>query len=211
MKYYKLCLLLCILLAWPTYLSAGKKIKKTTAKQKSKKVLVVEEKKIMKPYVSFTGVAGTRVPRNCKKITSRNEWAKLWLQNEGLPIEQEEYDYFYNTSRVPVVDFDNCMVIAVFEFKGAVIRGIPFGGFTGMEAVEEKNNLVVHLNTKTFQTIDRSDSLKTAEPSNRSTLYAFFVIPRSSKKIILQMDARNADQRGNNVPPIWKEYTPIEP
>jgi hypothetical protein len=98
------------------------------------------------------------------------------------------------------------MVIAIYEFKGEVIHGTPFGGFTGMEIIEEQKKMVIHLNTKTFQIIERSDSLKTSEPSSKTVLYTFFVIPRSSKKIILQIDGRNPEQRGNNSPPIWKEY-----
>jgi hypothetical protein len=98
------------------------------------------------------------------------------------------------------------MVIAIYEYKGEIIHGTPFGGFTGMEIIEEQKNLVVHLGTKTFQTIERTDSLKTSEPSSRTVLYTFFVIPRSTKKITLMIDGRNPEQRANNSPPIWKEY-----
>jgi hypothetical protein len=201
-------LLIYILAVVPAVCSAGKKQKKSVKKEKPKKEIV--EVRSVKPYIVFTGVSNVRIPRSCRKIVSGNEWAKLWLQNEGLPIEQEEYDYYYNTSRVPEIDFSNCMVIAIYEFKGALIHGLKFGGFNSIEVIEEKKNLVVHLSTKTFQTIERPDSLNGGEPASKTTLYSFFVIPRSTKKIMLQIDARSPEQRANNSPPVWKEYSHIE-
>jgi hypothetical protein len=209
MKYSKLCLLLCLLIAWPTFASAGKKSKKPAVKEKIKKQAA--EVKIMKPYVVFSGVMGKHRPSDCLKITSKNEWAKLWLQSEGMRPGREEYDYYYNTLKVPEIDFDNCMAIAVFEQRGAVIQGSPFGGFIVKEIVEEKKSLFVHLDKKACETVERPDSLQSTEPAGKTTVYVFFVIPRSPNKIILQMDARNAEQHGNNAAPIWKDYTPVEP
>ena len=44
------------------------------------------------------------------------------------------------------------------------------------------------------------------EKADWVTPYAFFILPRSDKPIVMQINVQNLEARAQHGPPVWKEY-----
>lgn len=206
-RYIPLIIFLLLIIISSTLFPDEKKPSKKTAKKKVNKVII--EEKILKPYVVFSGISSTNQPRSMKLITQKNEWAKLWLWIQGIKMEQEEYDYYYNFANVPEIDFDSCMVVAIFEKKGKIIiPSSPFCGFNVKEMIEDKKNFTIRLHQKICDIIQQTDSIQTINiPS--TTIYTLIVSPRTSKKINLQISTKDPKKKLDDSTFIWKDYSLI--
>lgn len=142
-----------------------------------------------KPFVAFSGGDSRIETVRYERIVSDHSWAEVWLGNFGKR-PSGKYDFFRNPERVPDVDFEKCMVIAVFGGKTTNRAGFKAVGIT-----ESAEQVTFRFCPKSFQTGGQSDRGHTTTP------YAFFVVPRSTKPVVLEVDAHQylGDQ------PAWKE------
>ena len=114
--------------------------------------------KAAKPCVVISGTdSHVKKPRYLR-ITSSEEWAKVWKEHKG-----EETDIF--------IDFDKFMVIAVFQGETWNNTGLRF------DSMAEEGSLIrfKYLNSG-YQTVGGADAV---------TVYGFFVVPRSKKSVVL--------------------------
>jgi hypothetical protein len=140
------------------------------------------------PCVALTGSDSHVSERGYHRITSMNDWKKLWQKHKGQNDEQE-YDQFYDPLALPVVDFDRYMVIAIFQGRAWNSAGLV------VSVSDEEERIVFRFNDKSYQTLGPDGGGK------RATVYGFFVVPRSMKPVILEEDV----QRLKGQPPKWKE------
>jgi hypothetical protein len=106
---------------------------------------------------------------------SEGEWIKIWRRHRGAK-ESDDYDLYYNPLGLPYIDFEKCMVIAVFQGSGWNSAGL------GTAAVlESKDSMVLRLVDKSYQTAGRDPD----GGGRRTTVYGFFVLPRSDRTVVL--------------------------
>jgi hypothetical protein len=138
--------------------------------------------KVTQPYVTLTGADSRVKERGYYRIMSEDEWAEVWRRHKGAK-ESKDYDTFHNPLGMPVVDFGQCMVIAVFQ--GQVANA---GGLRPVEVLEEKDRL-------RFRFV--------GFPGNKPVnVYGFFLLPRSTKIVVIEEDLRPIRY---NQGPEWKE------
>jgi hypothetical protein len=143
-----------------------------------------EERKPRRPLVAFSGAKSRIEKAECRRVTGRKEWTDLWLRHVGAdPARQDD---FYNEAGVPEIDFDACMVVAVFQ-----------GGSWNSAGVE-----VVSIDEDDARLLVRFD--QTEGPGGggvRVNAFGVFVLPRSAKPVVLEENVQNLIGE----PPVWKE------
>ena len=114
-----------------------------------------------------------------QRILDREEWTKVWLRNLGQeqryfgrPGQEDGYDCLHDPAGVPVVNFEDCMVIAVFG--GA---GVNRAGLNADSLVEREDAVVLRYSPKSYQT---------GQEGVPVSVYGFFVVPRSAKAVVLE-------------------------
>ncbi len=128
------------------------------------------------PYVTLTGPDSHVIKPSCHRVASEGEWIKTWQRHNGAK-ESNDYDLFYNPLGLPYVDFEKCMVVAVFQG-----RGTNSAGLKAVAVLENKDGIVLRFEDKFYQTMERAPG----GGGNKTTAYGFFVLPRSSKTVVLE-------------------------
>jgi hypothetical protein len=148
-------------------------------------------KEATRPYVTFTGTDSHVKDPSCHRVTSEDEWIKTWQRHKGEK-ESKDYDLFYNPLGLPYIDFEKCMVIAVFQGSG-----VNSAGLKTVAILEDKDRIVLRFQNKWYQTAVYG----ARDEGERVTVYGFFVLPRSSKAVVLEENV----QTYIGQPPVWKE------
>ncbi len=146
------------------------------------------------PYVVLTGRDSSVAKPECQRVTSQTEWKALWDRHSaqypkvgpGLPMRQR-----------PAVDFRQCMVVAVFLGSTWNIEGVKV-----LQVLDQQDEFVIGYTRLSYQTEGEGDE---------ATPYGFFVLPRSMKPLLLQIDTRNLREKADRQPPKWKEDHRIPP
>ncbi|MCY3018463.1 MAG: hypothetical protein NTW87_05460 [Planctomycetota bacterium] len=156
----------------------------------------------IRPYVSFTGADSHIKQPGYHRIVSEAEWLALWQKHKGAK-ESSDYSLFYNPLGLPHVDFDQCMVIALCQGAGYNSAGVE-----AVSVTEEKDRIVFRFNSKSYQTVGPPvvgsvpGTLTMEDGGGQAVaVYGFFVLPRSTKAVILQENV----QRTKAGPPEWQE------
>jgi hypothetical protein len=141
-------------------------------------------------YVTWRG-AHSRLTERCQyRITTEKEWVDLWLRHVGHKPKGKSYDLWQNPANAPHVDFDTCMVVAIFQGSAWNRAGVVAKSVTAK--------------ADCLRFRFRDDGYQTAGPDGggvRVTAYGMFVLPRSAKPLVLEENVQN--QIG--APPVWKE------
>lgn len=143
---------------------------------------------VAKPCVSITGANSHVSERSCHRITSMDEWAKVWQKHKGQNAD-DKYDYYDDPLELPLVDFEKYMVIGIFQGSG-----MNSAGLKAVSVSEQDDCVVLRFDDKSYQTEGPKGGGK------KVSAYGFFVIPRSPKTVVLEEDA----QRLLGEPPLWK-------
>jgi hypothetical protein len=131
----------------------------------------------------LTGNDSKIVKTAYQRVRSAAEWKRTWLGHLGL-----QSDTIYRPAME--VDFNRCMVIAVFGGKYVNSCGYRIESVT-----EDKNSIVIRFDDVSYQTAGADGS------ADRVTPYAFVVLPKSEKPVVLEKD----EQSYKGHPPEWKE------
>lgn len=141
------------------------------------------------PCVVLTGADSHVTERGYHRITSLNDWAKLWQTHKGAN-DGEQYDLFYDPLGLPLVDFDNYMVIAIFQGGGWNSAGL-----NAISVSEEQERIFFRFDDRSYQTAGPNGGGK------QVNVYGFFVIPRSPKPVIVEENVQGLKGK----PAEWKE------
>ena len=128
-----------------------------------------------KPFVTLAGAHSRIDAVEYHRIATEKELGTVWLRHVGVDLAQHS-DY-YNRAGVPAVDFERCMVVAVFGGATANSAGID-----PVSVVEEKDRVVVRFSHRSYQTESKADS---------ATPFGFFVVARSTKPLVLEQSFPN--------------------
>ena len=134
------------------------------------------------PLVSLSGINSRIDKESYFLVKSAKNWTELWSRHAGTN----------DGERMPIVDFDTCMVAAVFSGKMINCRGVE-----AVELAANAQEIVLRFHDLTYQTIATAKNRNSASV----TPYAFFVLRDSAKTVALEKDKRQ--YLGD--PPLWKE------
>jgi hypothetical protein len=118
-----------------------------------------------------------------RRVGSTLEWKKTWLSHLGL-----KEDTIHRTAME--VDFDRCMVIAMFGGKSENRRG-----YRVESVLEKKDSIVVQFDQISFQTAGPDGGAVHVMP------YAFIVLAKSEKPVVLEENVQIYKDHA----PEWKE------
>ncbi len=141
-----------------------------------------------KPLVSLLGHDSAIKDRRLVRITDKQSWEKLWTEHRGDDIEKAAGGSW---PLFPLIDWDNCFVIAQFAGKTWNCNG------EFVEAIDEhEDHITLFFDSATFQT---------AGPDGggiRVTPFGIWVLPRiQGKPWVIQENVQGLIGE----PPIWKE------
>jgi hypothetical protein len=145
-----------------------------------------EGKAAAKPYMSIWGADSKVKKKGYRRIDSPKALDEVWSNHRA------NADLYYNGR--PEVDFDRCLVIAIFEGDSWNTAGIECKGI-----IEDEKSIRFRFRNRWYQT---------AESGKSASAYGFFLIPRTAKPIIIEEDVQG---RLSGKPPIWKERIRLEP
>jgi hypothetical protein len=148
-----------------------------------------------RPSVTLTGTDSQVKEPSYHRVMSQDEWIKIWQRHKGAQ-QSKEYDLVHNPLGVPHVDFEKCMVIAIFQG-----RGLNSAGLQAVAVLEEKDRIVLRFEDESYQTMGRAMGREGSGGGNQVTVFGFFVLPRSSKAVVLEENVRQY----LGEPPVWKE------
>ena len=124
--------------------------------------------------MTLTGADSRVESRSYHRVASEADWIKIWQRHKGVE-EAKNYDLYYNPLDLPCVNFEKCMVIAVFEGSGWNVAGLK-----SLAVEEDTNSIVLRYQIKGYQTAGPDGGGKKVK------VYGFFVLPRSKKTVILE-------------------------
>jgi hypothetical protein len=126
--------------------------------------------KSAQPCVVISGADSRVTKPRYERITSQDEWARLWQEHKGEK-NGAPYDFHYDLLTLPMIDFDQYMVLAVFQGESANNAGFQFDSMT-----EDVTHIVFKYVNKGYQTMGGQDNV---------AVYGFFVVRQSTKPIVL--------------------------
>jgi hypothetical protein len=162
------------------------------------------EGKEMKPLLVMKGGKSKIEEASCQRITSSDDWKKLWAQHKtGSPDQKNLPDDLECVE----LDFDRFMVVAVFD--GVSDSQGYFG--LGLETTKETDaRITVRVISWYAQTTldglggKPGESLEEKQ-ARQKTYWLFIVLPRSDKELVIESDhgRREGDKHA------WKELKRI--
>ena len=141
------------------------------------------------PCVILTGADSQVSERGYHRITSIEGWIEIWLKHKGR-AHSGKYDLIFNPAGVPLVDFERYMVIAIFQGSGWNSAGLR-----AVSISEQPDRIVFRFDDYSYQTAGPHGGGK------QVTVYGFFVVPRSTKAVVLEEDIQGLIGK----PSVWKE------
>jgi hypothetical protein len=115
-------------------------------------------------------------------VSTDKEWNETWAEHVGIKVE-------HVLEKRLEVDFSRVMVVAVFLGDSVNCNGIEV-----TEILESPSFLTIRVTRRGYQ----SHISHRPDPPERP--YAFIVLPKSDKEIVLEEDR----QRLKGQPPLWK-------
>ena len=140
----------------------------------SDRACLAESDNATKPLVAFTGPDSKIDQPAYELVKSKPDWINLWLRHTRKP-PKKDYDEFYNPDRVPEVNFDKCMVIAIFSGKMTNVAALE-----AVSVTDGSTAIAFRFRERSYQTAGPNGGGKAATP------YGLFIVPRSSKPVVVQ-------------------------
>jgi hypothetical protein len=138
-----------------------------------------------RPYVTLAGAHSRVEAAAYHRLLSPEELTAVWLEHVG--VDPSRHSDYYNRAGVPLVDFDRCMVVAVFGG-----RCINSAGIHVVSLSEEKDRVLLRFDHRSYQSGAKGD---------RVMPFGFFFLPRSTKPLVLEENVQSLI----GGPPKWKE------
>ena len=126
-----------------------------------------------KPLIVISGADSHVKKQSYQRIASPADWARVWASHQGTTVGDA-------SGRVMEVDFSRCVVVVIFRGGRINVGGIKINSLS-----ETANSTIIRFTEVTYQTAGASNN----EPPRRP--YAFVVIPKTNKRIVLQEDKAN--------------------
>ena len=144
----------------------------------------------VRPLVTWWGAhsRASGAAANYLRIVDAEDWRKLWQTHAG-----EDVDDHVRAVTFPDIDFERCMVVAVFAGDSVNTAGVAIQSIT-----DKGNRLVVR-----FDQIAHSSQGKSADSCRP---FALALLPASRLPLVFEEDVRDLKDET----PVWKERARLE-
>ena len=132
----------------------------------------------IRPYVAWSGAGSRIAEKSVLRILTVEEWNEVWKKHAG------------EGSETPVVDFETCMVVAVFQG-----RGLNSDGVEAVSVEEEAGRILFRFDDRSYQTAGPGGGAVSV------TAFGLFALRRSPKPLVVEEDVQSLIGK----PPLWKE------
>jgi len=136
-----------------------------------------EKEKPVKPLLSLLGSQSKITKKGYHRIESPEAWNVLWAKHNTGAEQPEET----HPAAIPYpqaeVDFDRCMVVAVFQGKGANCNG-----FRVHSVLETDEQITCRIQGLYYGT---------GPKAHETAAWGAFVLPRSTKRLLVELDTRS--------------------
>ncbi len=175
-----------IVMGWAMHLLAAAPAAPAAFQPPPQSAQAMAEEKTIPVLVSWIG-ADSRIEKpRYARITTAEEWAKVWHEHKGTaPTPGGHGDL-----AVPRIDFSACVVIAVFQGKAYNSNGVEV-----VSAAEDAGRMLVRFDDLSYQTMGPDGG------GVEVSAYGLFVLPRTAKPVVLEEDVQGLIGQ----PPKWKE------
>lgn len=126
------------------------------------------------PYVTWSGAFSEVRRPSIERAVNREQWAALWRRHVGRKGERNAT----NVQVIPEIDFDSCMLVAIFAGEMTQCNGMRVAR---LEEFED------HLLLR-YDRLDFEVSLRGGDDERlvEVTPYGMFLVPRSGKRIVIE-------------------------
>ncbi|MCB9895778.1 MAG: hypothetical protein H6839_15130 [Planctomycetes bacterium] len=158
--------------------------------ERARNSVVAEERRAFKVVREWTGADSEITERRCEIVTDNKAWSALWMEHTINPADDP-----VNPPKLPDVDFDKEMIVAVFGGSGWNSRG-----YHVVELLEGETTLTVRVDETTYQTVNGADKV---------TPYGIFVLPATRLQMVVEENVQSLKHES----PTWKtigEYVASE-
>jgi hypothetical protein len=145
---------------------------------------------VSKPLVAISGTDSRVTKPSYARITTPEDWVRIWVSHLGTTSDNAYRPHLE-------VDFDRCLVIAIFRGNKVNVRGIQIDSLS-----ETRDSIAIRFNEITYQTEGPVDEYKVPDRP-----YTFIIVPKTDKTIIVE-EHINRSLRGG--PPVWKVRARLE-
>ncbi|MEM7263211.1 MAG: hypothetical protein AAF488_14570 [Planctomycetota bacterium] len=129
----------------------------------------------------------SKAPAGIFLVRTQPEFVKLWERHRGVK-ETGKRPSIYNPLGMPTIDFDRCMVLVVFEGDSW-----NSAGYHTHSVEENTERVLIRYEANSFQTMGPDGG------GQRVCPYAFFVLQKSSKPLVAEMNTQSLIGH----PPVW--------
>ena len=146
-------------------------------KASSLDVLTAEEDKeanASMPCVTLSGTDSQVAERGYQRVLTPEEWAKLWQKHKGKE-SVGNYDFFYDPLGLPLIDFNQFMVIAIFQGSSWNSAGL-----NAVSVSDEVDRITFRFEDKPYGTAGANGG------AQKVKVYGFFIVPKTNKPVIIE-------------------------
>ncbi len=145
-----------------------------------------------KPLAVLTGRDSQVRKPSYYRISSSEQWDKVWSAHHGK-----------TQSPTMEIDFEKCMVIAVFQGTGRYSDGLE------IDSISETADRI----TLRFRDRWYAIALRPGQAPPDDAPYGFIILPTSKKPVFLEEQTSPTFDKttGKRLPPDWKERARLEP
>jgi len=147
-----------------------------------------------KPLVAISGTNSHVSKPSYQRIVTPEDWTRVWVSHLGTTSD--------NAYRPLLeVDFDRCLVVAIFRGERGNIRQIQVHSLS-----ETADSIVIRFEELGYQTSVRAGEVDEYKVPDRP--YAFVILPKSDKAIVLEENINRSLVLDG--PPKWKSVARLK-
>ncbi len=148
----------------------------------------------LKAFVHWSGPESAIEKPLYTVVRSERDWLELWATHTGKPVKKGNMSQPLDA---PLIDFDACMVVAIFQGTKWNSNGVKAVSIT-----EESDLLRFRFDESTYQTAMAFGNPVAAKREKGSARpYGIFVLPRVNKTVVIEENVQGMKDR----PAKWSE------
>jgi hypothetical protein len=150
-----------------------------------------------KPLLAVSGTDSYVTKPHYLRVTKADDWTRIWARHLGTSKE----DYYRPLFEV---DFDRCLMVVIFRGEQIQTRRLQIESMA-----ENAESITVRFWELSYGTGHGVNETPTPRPPERP--YAFIVLPKTNKYIVLEEKIWSKEDAVLDRPPKWKEVARLKP
>lgn len=158
------------------------------------------------PLVAISGTDSHITKPSYECISTKEHWRHIWARHVDLPqVPGVTVDDLWKIMEdmIMEVDFDRCFVVAIFRGEQIQVRQITIDSVSETADAINIRFSELHYSIR----VRNGEKLKPRKPERP---YAFVVLPKSKKEILLEEKIWSKEDAARGRPPKWKEVARLK-